>query len=598
MIKDYSDIFDFIIQQESNYKKEIPIRGVWRWGMGKHIETTVLYTNSQLLSGKDDFTPVKNIVLPILNLQHRAEDIEVKDVQIYVDDPEKFYLSFLVKKYHDDVFVAENDIDTFFDDLNISRIDFGGGLSKATSKGREVVPLESIAFCDQTDMLSGPIGIKHFYSPDQLLEMEKVGWGDKANGAEITLDELITLSREEKHQKKEEDIAQTPGRYIEVYEVHGNLPKKFIDRNDISNKYETRIFICAFYQKKMSDEKQGVVLYTKKETKSPFKLIKRDKIFGRTLGRGGVEELIEPQAWTNYTAKRKMDMLDAASKTILGAIGNNSTAIAQGNKIHELDNNEILDLGDGDLKQVDTTPRSLTAFNNEEIGWESHAKDIGGAQDPIQGKEPVSGTPFSSLIEQVRQGMGLHEYRRGQYAKHLEEIYHDDYIPMIIKKITEGVTFLSELSLEDLQFVTERVVTSETNKRIKDMVLAGENPTPEGAELFKGLVREEMGKKGNKHFIEILKGEFKGVSLGVKVSVAGKSKNLATQADKLSSGMRFVLSTYNPQTGTFPALDDPRIAKMINSIWEASGLQPIDFSVKGGPPIQSPIQAPQLTNAS
>ena len=130
------------------------------------------------------------------------------------------------------------------------------------------------------------------------------------------------------------------------------------------------------------------------------------------------------------------------------------------------------------------------------------------------------------------------------------------------------------------------------------MVLAGENPTPEGAELFKGLVREEMGKKGNKHFIEILKGEFKGVSLGVKVSVAGKSKNLATQADKLSSGMRFVLSTYNPQTGTFPALDDPRIAKMINSIWEASGLQPIDFSVKGGPPIQSPIQAPQLTNAS
>src|SRR3990167_8725398 len=175
MIKDYSDIFDFIIQQESNYKKEIPIRGVWRWGMGKHIETTVLYTNSQLLSGKDDFTPVKNIVLPILNLQHRAEDIEVKDVQIYVDDSDKYHLSFLVKKYHDDVFVIENDIDTFFDELNVSRIDLGAGLSKQLDKPRpEVVPLESIAFCDQTDMLSGPIGIKHFFSPDQLMDMESV----------------------------------------------------------------------------------------------------------------------------------------------------------------------------------------------------------------------------------------------------------------------------------------------------------------------------------------------------------------------------------------------------------------------------------------
>ena len=590
-ISNYTSIFDFIKRQETNYKKGIPINDVWTWSMAEQIKTAVLYLNTQLLSGKDEFTPVKNIVLPILNLQHRAEDIEMKDVQIYVNDSDKYHLSFLVKKYHDNVFVVENDLDTFFDDLNVSRIDMGGGLSKRLAEGREVVPLESIAFCDQTDMLSGPIGIKHFYSPDQLLDMENVGWGKKENGATITIDELINLSREEKQEDSNGETAQTPGRYIEVYEVHGNLPKRFADDKESSNKYETRIYIVAFYQKQGSKEKEGVILYTKPEKETPFKLIKRDKVYGRALGRGGVEELTEPQAWVNYTAKRKMDMIDAASKTILGAIGNNSATIAQRNKIHELDNNEILDLGDGDLKQIDTTPRSLTMFNNEEIGWENHAKDLGGAQDPVQGKEPVSGTPFSSLQAQIQQGMGLHEYRRGQFAKHIEEIYMDDFIPQIAKKITQGAKFLSELSLDELQYVTDCLVRNEANKMIKERVLDGHTITAEEIGVFKDLVRSEFQKKGNKHFIEILKGEFKNVKLGVKVVVAGKSKNLAAQADKLSSALRFILSTYNPQTGGFPALDDPRISKMINSLWQSSGLDPIDFSQKGN--VQPQIQAPQ-----
>jgi hypothetical protein len=234
----YNSIFDFIRGQEAMYKLPIPINEKWDWGMREHILTTELYANSQLLNGKTEFTPVKNITRPILNLQHRTEDIEVKDVQIYVDDAEKYHLSFLVKKYHDDVFVIENDIDTFFDELNTSRIDYGGGLSKKLNKP-EVVPLQSIVFCDQTDILSGPIGIKHYYSADQLADMEKVGWGKKENGATISIKELLTLSREEKEDNTNGQKASTPGRYIEIYEVHGNLPKFFADYKSDLTEYES-----------------------------------------------------------------------------------------------------------------------------------------------------------------------------------------------------------------------------------------------------------------------------------------------------------------------------------------------------------------------
>lgn len=567
-----TDIFGFIKEQETNYKRPIPINDVWKWNMPEHIKTTELYTNSQLLTGKDEFKPVKNITRPILNLQHRTEDIELKDVQLYVDDPDKYHLSFLVKKYHDDVFVRENDLDTFFDELNVSRIDFGAGLSKTTSKGREVVPLQSIAFCDQTDMLSGPIGIKHFYSPDQLLDMASVGWGSTANGATISLGELITLSREEKHEDNTAQTAQTPGRYIEVYEVHGNLPKRFFNPDDQSGKYETRLVICAFYQKKGSTEKNGVILYTAPETKSPFKLIKRDPVYGRALGFGGAEELFEPQVWVNYDKKRQLDMLDAASKTILKS---NEPGIAQKQKVRDMDNLEILELTVGDVGQVDTFPRNMALFEKSTEEWEAHAQQMGAANDSIMGQPPTAGTPFKLQELVTQESHGLHEYRRGQYAKHIEEIYNEDYIPKIIKKITNGATFLSDLSLDELQYVTDAVITNEANRRIKRLVLAGKLPTPEEIDLFKDVIREEFKKKGTKHFIQVLKGEFKGVSLGVKVSVAGKSKNLAAMTDKIVNIFRFAFS--NPQ-GFAATMQIPGMAKSFNQILEFSGMSPVDFS--------------------
>jgi len=578
------NIFEYIKVQVSNYERPVPV-GTKEWSMKSHIERSTLYRDSDIVGPKTKFTVIKNITRPVLNISYRAEDIDVKDVQIYCDDKDKYYLSFLVQKYHDDVFVHENHVDTFFDKLNRSRIDYGGGLSKRLKNGREVVPLQSIAFCDQTDILSGPIGIKHYFSPDQLLAMGERGWGKESNGATITLNELIKLSREEKKENNNTDTATTPGRYIEIFEVHGNLPVRYYDKTDTSGNYETRLFIVAMYQKRGEMQDSGVILYTAPETENPFKLALRETgTFGRALDFGGAEELFEDQMWTNYAEIRKIQIIDSASKTILGATGPNSISIANKSNINNLENNEILDLGDGDLKQIDTFPRNFRLFDTYSAEKDEHAKTIGAAQDPLQGHEPTAGTPFSSLQAQIQQGMGLHEYRRGIFAKHIEEIYRDDYIPQIAKAITEGVEFLAELSLDELQYVTECIVRNTTNERITEMVLAGETPTQDEMELLKDLIREDFKKKGNKHFISILKDRMKGIKLNVKVSVAGKSKNLANMADKVSGLVRFVMSTFNPQTGGFTALDDPRIAKWVNQINELSGLDPIDFT----PPANKP----------
>ena len=573
----YDNIFGYIRAQDAAYKLPIPINDKWDWSMKDHILTTELYTNSQLLAGKDEFTPVKNITRPILNLQHRTEEIEVKDVTLYVDSPDKYHLSFLVKKYHDDVFCQENDIDGFINDLNISRIDYGAGLSKQLNKPcPEVVPLQSIAFCDQTDLLSGPIGLKHFYSPDQLLEMKSKGWGSEKNGATTTIEDLIALSRDER--KQDGQLAKTPGRYIEIYEVHGNMPKQFADASDESGEYETRLFICAFYNKKDSNEKGGIILYTAIERKSPFKLVKRDPVHGRALGFGGGEELFESQVWTNYGMIREQNILDAASVTVMGATGPESQAITQRNKIQDMKNLEIIDLGASDLKQIDTFPRNIQLFEQSVAAWEQHAQNTAGAQDTLQGEEPASGTPFKSLQSQLQQAMGIHVYRRGIFAAHIEQIYRDWIIPHIEKEICKGKTFLSELSLPDLQFVMEAVVTNQINKFIKAKILNLELIDPQEIAQLQDQLRQQFQAKGNKHFIKILKNEFKEVDLGVKVSVAGKSKDLSGQVDKLTNVFRTVIAS--PYI-----LQSPPIAQLFNKIIEASGLDPIDLSNFKVPPL-------------
>lgn len=568
-----SDIFSFIRRQESLYKQPIPINERWTWGMREHILTTELYSNGQVMSGKTEYTVIKNITRPILNLQHRTEDVEAKDVELYVNDSDKYHLSFLVKKYHDDVFAVENDLDTYFDELNVSRIDYGAGISKQLmSPCPEMVPLQTIVFCDQADILSGPIGLMHYYSPDQLLDMGKVGWGKTANGATASLQNVIDLSRDERRNQKNGTTVKTPGRLIEVYEVHANVPKRFIDASDTSNEYEARLFICCFYTKKDASGEGGIILYTGLETKTPFKVIKRagrGDTYGRALGYGGAEELFEAQVWTNYDEIRKQGLLDATSKVILQS---DDPTVTQKQKVRDLENLSVINMAPGTtLRQVDTVPRSMQLFNESIQEWEVYAKDVGGAQDSVQGKAAPSGTPFAAVQSQIQQSMGLHDYRRGIFAKHLEEVYQDWIIPHIEKEICKGSKFLSTLSLEDLQYVSNALVTNQTNDWIKAKILNAEIPTQQEIQAYQQQAQQQFQKKGNKHFIEILKGEFKSVPLAVKVNISGKSKDLSGMVDKLTNVFRTIIA--NPYI-----LQSPPIAALFNKIIAASGLDPIDLS--------------------
>ena len=566
------DIFELITQEEVGYQT-LPVNVIenYDWSMTDHIKKSVLYKNSQYLTGKDDNKPFKNIIRPILNLQYRAEGFDVKDIVLFVNDVKNYYKSFLVKKYHEK-WARENKIDTFIDEMVESYVDFGGALIKDINGVRpEVVALQSIAFCDQTDLLSGPFGLKHFYTPDQLKEMESKGWKN--------IDEVIVLAENyKKDTLTQGKKTKTPGKYIEVYEVHGVFPLGWLASEDNSidatdTEFFPQIHIVAFY-KSENNEKKGITLFKGKERESHFKLILRDKIYGRALGFGGVEELFEPQVWVNYDVIRMKGLLDAAAKVIYQTA---DVSFANRNKITDLENQEILVYEDGkSISQINTNPVNIRVFENAVAEWEAHARQMGAATESIMGEAPSAGTPFKLQELITAESHSLHEYRKGKLATFLDEVYKDWIIPHISKEISRGQEFLSELDLDELQGVADSLVINEANKVIKEKILNGELIQDKEIETFKQKTRDEFMKGGNKKFIQILKNEMADAPISVTVSIVGKQKNLSAITDKLVNIFRQIISA--PQV-----LDDPRMSKIFNQILESSGLNPIDFYQKPKP---------------
>ena len=589
MIENYESIFKYIQAQEVSYEKEINVYANWSWGIKEHIQNTLFYLFGRLMTGNDPEKPVKNIVRRILKFRYAAEDIDVKNINLYADDPDKFHLSFLIKKYHDEVYIRENKLDKFFDIVKKEKINFGGALVQRVN-GRPIkVPLHTLVFCDQSNIMGSPFGIRMPMNPQELLEMrDKGGWGKESNGANMTVEELITLAEYQRSNDNEDTKpAQTPGKYVDIYQVWGMLPAEFAGGKE--GEFTLQLHFITFLKKDNDKNNDiGVSLFSMEDKdKERFKFIKQDDGDGlesRALGFGGVEELFEAQAWTNSSMIWKMDMLRAASKMIMQT-ADSALVARHPSGLKDLDNLEVIEYEEGKpLTQVDTFPRNIALADKSLNEWEEYAQNVSFATNPLLGEEPNAGTPFKLQNQLVVQGKMPHEENVKEFARFIAEIYEDWIIPDIAKALSKGTKFLSELNSDEMEYVSNSLVRNVANNFIKEKILNGELVAPEEVEMIKQQTKDNF-MRSNKKFIEILKDELKGVTLKVHVSVANKNKDLAAITDKLSNVFRQVFA--NPQV-----LQDPNMARLFQKILEYSGFAPFEFTNTGNQ--QQQLVQPQI----
>ena len=580
-----ADIFSYIREQENRFETdEVRIGNNWSWNLKNHVQLIFHLKNGIFFSGENNWLRAfKNIMEPLLQLSYWSEDLEVSDVMFYIENTRGRVMSFLVKKYHDEVFTKEHNLDTLFDEITESDLDYGGVLVQKTDTPRpEVLPLNALAFCDQTDMLGGPIAFKHFFSPSALRKMEKWGWGKASNGATITLEELILLAEYEKEpavlQKSVKN--QTPGKVVEVFIVRGSLPEHYLYDNNEMEYHCDQVQIVAFYTNETG--KSGVCLYRKKDDGKGLKFFTSKKVYGRALGRGEGEALLPNQIWTNFLEIHKMNMLESASKVPLYTDDPNYT---NRNKIQDMENLEITTIEENKrIYQVPTAaPANIQLMEQAINQWFGHAQLQGAAFDPILGKQATSGTTFRGQERTVAQGKGLHERRKGQRAKFIEEIYRDWVIPYIKREVVKGKKFLGTLSTEEMSWISDRLAENHAAGRQLDSILSGR--LPEDKETLKQQFLQEFVKQGNKHLIEIIKDEFENEEIKLGINVAGKQKDLVNLSDKLLSIFQFIFA--NPQ-GFQQAMQIPALATAFESILEFSNMNVADFSsLLIAPPVQA-----------
>jgi hypothetical protein len=597
----HPSIYSFVKAEENDFEtNDIRLGENWNWKFRDHVQMIFHLKNSVFFTGENDWLrPFKNIMEPILNLAYWSEDIEVKDTVFYIENPRGRALSFLIKKYHDEVYVKEHDLDTFFDELTESDVDYGGVLVQRTDKGRpEVLPLTSIAFCDQTEMLGGPFAFKHYFSPDKLRAMSKFGWGDEANGATISLDELATLASDRKDPIGEDDGRpnDVPGKTIEVYIVRGSLPEHYLLDNDNMEDWFDQLHIIAFYTDS-DNKKQGVTLFRNEDDGENVKFHTSKKVDGRALGRGIGESLLHPQIWTNFLTIHKTNMLEAGSKVPLVT---DDESFTNRNAITDMENLEITTIEEGKrITQVPTVaPANVQLYANDINDWFEQSQLLGSAFDPILGKEAVSGTTFRGQERTVAQGRGLHDRRRGQRAKFIEQIYRDWIIPDIMKEVLKGQEFLATLTSEDLLWVSDQMAENFAQKEQIEAIFNMEQIPDK--EVLKAEFLEKFQRGGSKKLIKIVKDEFRDMPIKIGINIAGKQKDLANLSDKLLSVFQFVFS--NPQ-GFQQAMQIPALAKSFGDILEFSGLNQADFASlltkveapapQPQAPQQQPLQLPQ-----
>jgi hypothetical protein len=592
----HPSIYAYIKTEEAAFQSDqIRLGDNWDWNFRDHVQLIFHLKNGIFYTGENNWLRAfKNIMEPMMNLAYWTEDIELKDVVFYIESENGRALSFLMKKYHDEIFAKEHNLDTLIDEITESDLDYGGALVQNTDSARpEVFQLNSIAFCDQTDITGGPIGFKHYFAPDKLRQMSKLGWGDEKNGATISIEDLCILAQPEKDPAGL-DNAKTnrlPGKNIEVYIVRGTLPDHYLKDNNDMEYHCKQVQVVAFYTNK-ENKKEGVTLYRKEESEDNLKFFTSKKVHGRALGRGVGESMLHPQIWTNFLTIHKTRMLEAASKVPLYTDDQNYT---NRNKIQDMENLEITTVEEGrTIQQVPTAaPNNIVLMEKSINEWFEHAQLEGAAFDPILGKEPVSGTTFRGQERTVAQGRGLHDRRRGQRAKFIEEIYRDWIIPHIARQITKGKKFLATLTAEEMAWLTDQLAENYANSKQIEALLNLEKPVDK--EMLRQEFREQFGKRGNKQLIEILKDEFKDIEIKMGINVASKQKDLFGLTDKLLSIFQFVFA--NP-AGFQQTMRIPGMAKMFGDILEYSGLSQADFHnfmntpVPAAPVESQPAQTP------
>lgn len=529
------------------------------------IRTVEFYSNSQYLSGNTDSLgrekPFYNVGNYRVTVAKTATDLDVKDIRF---EPDSLKHSVQAMLYNKELYKYLKDVNfsLTLNEMGLTRPKYGGVLVKKYTKDGQlkidVMDWTNVDF-DPADVVGGVIIETFHLSPSELVAKRGV-WK--------YVDEVL---------KAHNKLNKGKPAKVCVKALSGDFPVDYYPGNedDDSGEYKRMCFYIAEVGKKK------YLLYSEYEKEVEYKYLPWEKV-GNSLGRGVWEDGFEAQTWQNDAMISMKNVMDISGKVI---ISTDSQKIS-GNAITGVDNGHIFQIEAGrSIQSLNLAPSALPQFERVIELWNNQFDRSASTYDANTGEAPTAGTPYSqtALLNQVANSP--FEFRREEWGIFLNEILNDWVMPFLKKKILEAHNLVSDYTDEELDIIDEAVAEYEGREYVKSSILnKGEVPKPEDLESFKAGVRKEMAKDGKRREIAIPEG-FLDVKGKLTANITGELKNKAAILQSLDSIFKTAVSTFNPNTGQYSALQDPALSKIFNQIVEMSG---VPLSSAGFRP--SPVQ--------
>lgn len=534
------------------------------------IETIYAYLNSKHISGLTDAKgrekPFFNIVTAAVNIWYRATDIDRKNIRIKATKNSQIIPSFIAT-VHLQNWMKTAKFGAFLNKWGRTQAQYGSAVTKFVETNGEliatVIPWNRI-ICDTVDFESNPVIERLQFTPAQLRQ-------NKSYDQEMVEQLIDSVSAREGLDDQDVDDNNN---YIEVYEVHGDMPLSYLTGKEKDEKtYRQQMQVVSFTASKEKGEFDDYTLFSGKEAKSPYLLTHLIEEDNRTLSIGAVEYLFDAQWMKNHTIKATKDHLDLVAKQVYQTsdgsfIGNNVTENVETGDILIHKPNEPLTT----LAHNQAASTELSNFGKE---WEEGGKELTNTPGAERGDTMPSGTAYRQVAILKQSSGSLFELMTENRGLSVEDMMRIFILPFIEKKMNTADEVAATLEANDIKFIDSIYIPQEavrrSNAQFKDRVLNRQPQQPLDLQGQEQAIGEELAQQGDQRFFkpsEISDKTWKDVlkDFGDTVTVEVTNENI--DKEQMFTTLTSLLREINQNPAV---LNDPNAKTLFNRILEETG---------------------------
>jgi len=522
-----------------------------------HYETLNLinlYLNSRYKKGNKDDEGFRKFFFNVVNkawrIAAKATDIDTKHIKFETEAGQSYYPVWLLEKDFQ-YWMKENRFDKLLNEIIENTPKYGTTVVKKSKDKIKIVKLDNLIFDPSVENLEDSpfITEKHCYSAEQLWAKQDV-W----ENAKDVVNKWFAIS-------KNRIIGEND---IDVYESY-----RLVKKSEIGEKGEDLVR-AMFLMADIGKNQELIPLIEKPIIKKeiPYKACHWERVFGRFLGRGVVEEGFENQMRQNLLINLLGKTMYWTSKVIF-----QSRSTIDKNLAAQTLNGEVLEV-DEEITRIPIENRDLSSFNNEFERWAQNYNEKTFNYDIFRGERPPAGTPLGTSRIQVTMIQSYFSGKQENIGIFIKELLTDWIIPIFIKNNNnEHILNLIGTEAGELKKFDNMKINYNVNKEIIDFVNKnGYLPTPMQVRLIRQIVKSRQ-KKPNNRTQTIVKNLYKNLKYKVKIIITGEAIDMGSELQTL----QIILQ----QLSTNPAIfQNPMIKQVFYRILDKVGISPIDFETE------------------